>query len=127
MAAKDQSTKVVLENLKDQIKKSVRDQLNSKDKTLESVRDQLNSKDKTLESLRDQLNSKDKTLESCKNCADLEDTNNHLYAMVDSLVNTVKTQAKVNLSFQIFQNCDYKYFSVSSLWKTCSSTLKPFP
>ena len=80
MAAKDQSAKVVLENLKDQIKKSV----------------------------RDQLNSKDKTLESCKNCADLEDTNNHLYAMVDSLVNTVKTQAKVNLSFQIFQNCDYK-------------------
>ena len=113
MAAKDQSAKVVLENLKDQIKKS--------------VRDQLNSKDNTLESLRDQLNSKDKTLESCKNCADLEDTNNHLYAMVDSLVNTVKTQAKVNLSFQIFQNCDYKYFSVSSLWKTCSSTLKPFP
>ena len=75
MAAKDQSAKVVLENLKDQIKKSV----------------------------RDQLNSKDKTLESCKNCADLEDTNNHLYAMVDSLVNTVKTQAKVNLSFKFFK------------------------
>ena len=76
MAAKDQSAKVVLENLKDQIKKSV----------------------------RDQLNSKDKTLESCKNCADLEDTNNHLYAMVDSLVNTVKTQAKIGSSQDKLKN-----------------------
>ena len=47
-----------------------------------------------MDSSRDQLASRVsqiKTLESCENCAELEDSNNHLLWMVDGMLNTVKT------------------------------------
>ena len=46
-----------------------------------------------MDSSRDQLASRVsqiKTLESCENCAELEDSNNHLFWMVDGMLNTVK-------------------------------------